>query len=192
MSIQDNIKYAGKELSNDEKMLENTLKLEAFYNKHKKKIWIAVALVVAVVIIKPIINTYKDMELESANDALIALQKDPKDTKALEVLKSKNMPLFELYSYNKAIEGKDAKVLKSLSASKNGLISDISSYHSSVLSSKSSDSEYYKEMSIIEDAYLNIKAGDIQKAKDRLELIDARSPVAPIADLLKHYTIKGK
>ena len=192
MSIQDNIKYVGKELSGDEKMLESTLKLEAFYNKYKKTIWIILAIIVAIVIIKPIFDAYRDMKLDNANSALLVLQKDPKDLKALEILKSENMPLFELYNYSKAIKEKDLKALETLSTSKNALISDISTYHSSLLKSKASNSKYYKEMSAIEDAYLSIKAGDIKKAKDSLELIDARSPVAPIADLLKHYTIKGK
>jgi hypothetical protein len=61
-----------------------------------------------------------------------------------------------------------------------------------VLASKSSDSVYYKEMSLIEDAYLALKAGKRQEAKEKLELIDPRSPLAQVADLLKHYTIKGK
>ncbi|SFV61307.1 hypothetical protein MNB_SV-6-957 [hydrothermal vent metagenome] len=186
------MKYVGKELSGDEKMLESTLKLEAFYNKHKKTIWMLLAILIAVAVVKPMFNVYKDMKLEKANSALLSLQKNPKDTKALETLKSENRPLFELYKYSQSIKEKDVKRLETLSASKNSLISDISSYHSSVLSSKSSNSKYYKEMSMIEDAYLSIKAGDVKKAKDSLELIDARSPVAPIANLLKHYTIKGK
>jgi len=192
VSIQDNIKYAGKELSGDEKMLESTLKLEAFYNKHKKVIWIVIALIVALFIIKPLYDGYKDMQLDSANEALIALQKDPKDLKALDILKSKNRALFELYSYSEAIKKRDAVTLKTLSDSKNSLISDISSYHTSLLESKSSDSKYYKELSMLEDAYISIKSGDIKGAKEKLELIDARSPVASVADLLKHYTIKGK
>jgi len=192
VSIQDNIKYAGKELSGDEKMLESTLKLEAFYNKHKKVIWIVIALIVALFIIKPLYNGYKAMQLDNANEALIALQKDPKNLKTLEVLRSKNRALFELYSYSEAIKKRDTATLKTLSKSKNSLISDISSYHTSILESKSSDSQYYKELSMLEDAYINIKSGDIKGAKEKLELIDARSPVAPVADLLKHYTIKGK
>jgi hypothetical protein len=47
-------------------------------------------------------------------------------------------------------------------------------------------------MSLIEDAYIALKAGKREEAKAKLELIDARSPVAQVANLLKHYTIKGK
>ena len=192
VSIKSNIEYAGKELSGDEKMLESTLKLEAFYNKHKRSIWVVVIIVLAVLIVKPIISTLNDMKLDSANEALLSLKKDPKDSEALTTLKSNNLALYELYLYSQAVKSSDIKALRELSSSKNSLISDISNYHKSVLDSKSNESTNYKEMSAIEDAYIAIKAGDRKRAKERLELIDSRSAVAPIADLLKHYTIKGE
>ena len=192
MSLKSNMAYAGKELSGDEKMLENTLKLEAFYKKYKKIIWLAVAIVVAIFIIKPIVASFEEMKLESANKALLVLQKDPKNSQAMETLKSENPSLYELYSYSQAVKAKDKKALSELANSKNRIIADISNYHSKVLASKSSDSLYYKEMSMVEDAFIAIKAGKVKEAREKLELVDARSPVAPIAELLKHYTIKGK
>jgi len=192
VSIKSNMEYAGKELSGDEKMLESTLKLEAFYNKYKKLIWVAIFIILAIFIINPIISTLNDMKLNSANEALLSLQKNPKDSEALTTLKSNNLALYELYIYSQAIKNSDIKVLEELSNSKNSLISDISSYHKNVLSSKSSESNNYKEMSMIEDAYIAIKAGERKKAREKLELIDSRSAVAPISDLLKHYTIKGE
>lgn len=192
MSIKSNIEYAGKELSGDEKMLESTLKLEAFYNKHKRLIWVAIAVVVAIFIINPIISMVDNMKLNSANEALLSLQKNHKDSEALKTLKSNNLALYELYIYSQAIKNSDIKALEGLSRSKNSLIADISNYHKNVLSSKSSESKNYKDMSMIEDAYIAIKAGERDKAREKLELIDSRSAVAPISDLLKHYTIKGK
>ena len=47
-------------------------------------------------------------------------------------------------------------------------------------------------MALFEEAYLLIKAGDIKRAKAKLELIDERSPLAMLAQLLKHSTIKAK
>jgi len=192
VSIKSNIEYAGKELSGDEKMLESTLKLEAFYNKHKRLIWVAIAVVVAIFIINPIISMVDNMKLNSANEALLSLQKNHKDSEALKTLKSNNLALYELYIYSQAIKNSDIKALEGLSRSKNSLIADISNYHKNVLSSKSSESKNYKDMSMIEDAYIAIKAGERDKAREKLELIDSRSAVAPISDLLKHYTIKGK
>jgi hypothetical protein len=192
VSIKSNIEYAGKELSGDEKMLESTLKLEAFYNKHKRLIWVAMAVVVAIFIINPIISMVDNMKLNSANEALLSLQKNNKDSEALKTLKSNNLALYELYIYSQAIKNSDIKALEGLSGSKNSLMADISSYHKNVLSSKSSESKSYRGMSMIEDAYIAIKAGERDKAREKLELIDSRSAVAPISDLLKHYTIKGE
>lgn len=192
MSIQDNVKYVKKELSTDEKALESALKLETLYNKHKRKIWTVLILIVLLFVGKNIYDMVQDSRINSANEALLVLQKDPKNSEALETLQSNNPALYELYSYAEAVKSEDAKRLNELTKSKNSLIADVSQYTGQVLASKSSDSVYYKEMSLIEDAYLALKAGKSEAAKEKLELIDARSPVAPIADLLKHYTIKGQ
>lgn len=192
MNIQDNVNYVKKELSGDEKVLESVLKAETLYNKHKRKVWALLALLLLLFAGKETISAIHNAKLQSANEAFLLLKKDPKNSEALERLRSKNPALFELYSYREAIESKDAKKLDELAGSKNPLIADISRYSSRVLASKSSDSVYYKEMSLIEDAYIALKAGKREEAKAKLELIDTRSPVAQVAELLKHYTIKGK
>ncbi len=192
MSIKDDVKYVKKELSADEQVLESALKLETLYNKHKRKIWTVLILIVLLFLGKIVFDSVQDSRINSANEALLALQKDPKNSEALETLQSNNPALYELYSYAEAVKSEDAKRLDELTKSKNSLIADVSQYTGQVLSSKSSDSVYYKEMSLIEDAYIALKAGKSEAAKEKLELIDARSPVAPIADLLKHYTIKGQ
>ena len=192
MSIKDNVKYVKKELSADEQVLESALKLETLYNKHKRKIWTILVLIVLLLFGKIAFDTVQDSRMNSANEALLALQKDSKNSEALNALQSDNPALYELYSYAEAVKSKDAKKLEEFAKSKNPLIADISQYTGQVLASKSSDSTYYKEMSLIEDAYLALKAGKSDAAKEKLELIDARSPVAPVAELLKHYTIKGQ
>jgi len=192
VGIKDKMGYVKGELSGDEKVLESVLKIETLYNRHKRKIWAVLAAIVLFLAGKVILDTIHDAKLESANEALLVLEKNPKDGAALEKLQSKNPLLYELYSYHQAVTQKDAKRLEALSGSKDPLISDISRYSSSVLASKSSDSVYYREMSLIEDAYLALKAGKRQEAREKLELIDPRSPLAQVADLLKHYTVKGK
>jgi hypothetical protein len=47
-------------------------------------------------------------------------------------------------------------------------------------------------MSTIAQAYEAIKSSDITKAKEKLDMIDEKSPLASTATLLRHYTIKGK
>jgi len=133
VSIQDNVDYVKKELSGDEKVLESALKIETFYKKHKIKIWAAIAAIILLFAGKAIIDTVHEVKLNSANEAFLTLQKDPKNSEALEVLKSKNPALYELYAYAEAVKSKDKKILEGLGSSKNALISDISRYHSNVL-----------------------------------------------------------
>jgi len=192
VGLKDNMGHAKKELSGDEKVLESVLKVESFYNKHKRKVWAILAVLVLFFVGKVVLDAVHEAKISSANEALLTLQKNPKERAALETLKSKNPALYELYSYHKAVEEQDAKKLDALAGSKDPLISDISQYSSRVLASKSSDSTYYKEMSLIEDAYIALKAGKRKEAKNKLDMIDARSPVAQAAELLKHYTIKGQ
>jgi hypothetical protein len=72
------------------------------------------------------------------------------------------------------------------------VIADSSKYVAATLENKSSDSKLYKELALLNDAYLAIKAGDVKSAKTKLELIDERSSFSMLASLLKHSTLKAK
>ena len=192
MSIEENVNYVKKELSGDEKVLESVLKIETLYKKHKYKVWTVLVLLVLFFAGKAIVDAIHESKLESANEAFLTLQSDPQNSEALEKLRSNNPELYALYSYKSAVESNDSKTLNGLANSKNSVVADVSRYSSQVLASKSSESAYYKELSLVEDAYLALKAGKVNVAKEKLELVDARSPLASIAELLKHYTIKGK
>jgi len=192
LSIQDTIKEAKKEFSSDEQMLANAFKLEKFYKKNKIAILSLVAFVILFFSGRGVMQLIEESRLDSANSAYITLTKDANNAEALATLKDKNPKLFELFSYKKAVESGDIESLKTLSTTKNELISDISSYHLSVLEGKVSDSEMYKDISTIHNAYLFIKEGKMDEAKNQLELIDEQSPVYNISTIIKHYTIKGK
>ena len=83
-------------------------------------------------------------------------------------------------------------MLGSLVNSTNEVIADASAYTASVLGNKISDSKLYKEMAIIEEAYLAIKSGDIKNANAKLDLIVEDSALSMLASLLKHSTLKAK
>lgn len=192
MNIQDSINEAKKEFTSDEQMLASAFKLERLYKKHKIKIFIGIGVLVAFFGSKAILGAIENSRLNSANEAYIALQKNAKDTQALQELKSKNPKLFELYSYKKAVENKDTKTLQTLTNSKNEFIADISRYHLSVLEGKIVDSQLYKNFALVNNASIYIKNGKMDKAKEQLALIDEKSPVYNISKIIKHYTIKGK
>jgi len=192
LNIQDGINEAKKEFTNDEQMLASAFKLEKFYKKNKIAIFAVVGLLVVFFSAKAVMGAIEDSRLNSANDAYLALQKDEKNVQAVETLKTKNPKLFELYSYNKAVKNRDIKALQTLSSSKNEFIADMSSYHLSVLEGKVVDSELYKDFALVDSAAIYIKDGKMEEAKNKLALIDEKSPVYNISKIIKHYTIKGK
>ena len=191
LNIQDGINEAKKEFSSDEQMLASAFKVEKFYKKHKIKIFSVVALAVLFFGGKAVMAMIEENKLESANDAYLVLTKDAENKEALATLKSENPALFELYTYQQAIDTNNTEVLKGLSSSTNTIIADIASYHLSLMENKTAKSELYNEMALVYNASLFIKEGKMIEAQDELAQIDEASPVYNISKIIKHYTIKG-
>jgi len=192
VSIQDDVKYVKSELSGDEKILESAFKIETLYKKYKVLIWGIVVAILLFFIGSTIMESLHQSKLEEANQAFLTLQKNPDDTSALEILKAKNPALYELFTFSKAVKKEDITLLKMLASSKNEVIADSSHYVVATLEKREAESKLYREMAELEGAYLALKAGNVVKAKEKLELIDTRSAVAPLATLLKHATLKVK
>ena len=192
MSIQDDVKYVKRELSGDEKVLESAFKLEELYKKNKLIIWATVVAVILLFVGSTVMDTMKQAKLEDANSAFLTLQTKADDAQALDTLKKKNPALFELYTFSQAAKNNDANALNALTSSKNSIITDASKYTAAAIEKKPVDSKLYKEMALLEEAYVSIKAGDVQNAKSKLELINERSPLSMLARLLEHSTIKVK
>ena len=192
MSIQDDVKYVKKELSGDEKVLESAFKIEEFYKKYKFLVWGVVATVLLYFIATAVMDGLKQAKLEEANSAFLILQKSPDNKEAQTTLEAKNPALFELYMLSQAAKRGDAKILATLAKSKNSIIADTSKYTIAAIEKKPVDSKLYKELSLLEEAYLAIKSGNVKSAKEKLQLIDERSPLSMLAKLLEHSTIKAK
>jgi len=181
-----------KELSSDEKLLESAFKLETLYKKYKFAIWGIAAVLFLAFVGKTGMEAMHEAKLEEANKAFLTLRSNAEDTQALQTLKEKNPALFELFTYAQAAKKQDANALKALANSKNSVIADGSRYTAAVLEKKTADSKLYKELALLEEAYLTIKSGDAKSARTKLELIDERSSLAMIAKLLEHATLKMK
>ena len=192
MSIKDDVKYVKTELSGDEKVLESAFKLETLYKKYKFVIWGASAAVILFFLSQTVMQSMKEAKLEEANKAFLTLQKTPDNADALATLKAKNPALFELYSFSKAAQNSDVKTLETLTSSKNEIIADASKYTAAAIDKKPVDSKLYAEMALFEEAYLAIKSGDTTSAKAKLELIDERSSLQMLTQLLEHSMIKAK
>lgn len=191
MSIKDDVNYVKKELSGDEKVLESAFKLESLYKKYKFQMWGVAAALILFFGGQSVMTALHEAKLVKANEAFLTLQSKSDDANALKVLKENNPALLELYTYAQAVKKEDIKTLESLASSNNNVIADASGYTAGVLSKKPVDSKLYKEMALFEEAYLAIVAGDIETAKNKLELIDERSPLSVITQFLKHSTIKA-
>ena len=192
MSIKDELQHVKDELTGDEKILESAFKLERLYKKNKLLIWSIVMLVIVGFGGKAAWGAYQQNKLETANEAFLVLQKDPKNSSAAESLKNNNPKLYALYELSQALKNGASGQLKTLESGSDTLIADIAKYHAAALESKVVDSMYYHDLSVVEDAYADLKAGKKSEAKSKLSLIAENSPVAKIAQLLKHYTIEFK
>ncbi|MEA2048310.1 MAG: hypothetical protein U9O64_07690 [Campylobacterota bacterium] len=191
MSIKDDVNYVKQELSGDEKVLESAFKLETLYKKHKLKLWGVVIALILFFVVTAVTDAMHEAKLVKANEAFLALQTNGNDNEALKVLEDSNPALFELYSYAEAVKKEDVLALDSLAKSTNSVIADASGYTAGVLKKKPVDSKLYKEMALFEEAYVAIGAGNLKMAKEKLELIDERSPLGVITSFLKHSTIKA-
>lgn len=181
-----------RELSSDEKVLESAFKLETLYKKYKVVIWAVIIGLLVFFLGRSVMQTLKEARLAEANAAFMTLQTKADDAEALATLKEKNPVLFELFTFAQASNNKDVKALKALSDSSNEVVADSSRYAAAAIEKKKSDSILYKEMSFIEDAYLDIKAGKAKEAQNKLALIGEDSPLSMLAALLKHSTLKAK
>jgi len=180
-----------KELNSDEQMLASAFRLEKLYKKHKFKIFTVVGVTIAYFAGTAVMDKMEQDKKVAANTAYLTLQEKKDDANALSELQSNNPKLFELYSYQEAINARDLEKLKALSNSSNTIIADLASYHLAILNNKNVESKYYNDIAKVHNASLMIEEGKVTEAQEELDLIGEESPVYNISKMIKHYGIKG-
>ncbi len=198
MGLKENLNAVKEELNTEEQFLESMIKAERFYKKYKKQL-ISLAIVFVVVFIGYSIETYiKESNIKSSNIAYLKLLSNPKDTKALAVLKKTNKNLYYAYEFQLASQSNNKEIFnKVVKNSNDPYLKDLSVYQISSLDSDKNKIESYinntkigllKNMALLEDAFLLLKKKNFNQAKIKLSMIDVDSPVKNIADELGHFS----
>ena len=197
MGTKENIEYIKNELDSEEKLLESVIKAEKFFKRYKKPIVAGVGLVVAAAILYFGYEWKEERDIQKANIAYNRLLQNPRDKSALEELKSANKRLYTLYLYQKGLANKDLQAFEEVAASGDPILSDLANYHIAVLQKDQKRLEHYasdetllKEMALLDEAYLLMKSGELQKAKSKLDAVPQNSEALLYAKMLKHYGLK--
>ncbi len=191
MSLKENAKYVKEELNSEEKFLEGFVRVERFYKKNKLIIIAAVVIVIGSIIGLYVTKNIQDKNKLEANIAFNKVLENPKDVDALNILKEKNIQLYQvaqfmqglkegntpdiklkylkdLVDYQKALDSKDINKLNSVSMQKDFLL---------------------KEFAILNKALLEVDSGKYEDAKATLNLIPETSKANDLVNILKHYLI---
>jgi predicted negative regulator of RcsB-dependent stress response len=190
MGLKENIDAVKKELSTEEQFLESVIKAEGFWKKYKKLIISLISLLIIAVLAYTLYKSIQEKNLIAANEAYATLQADPNDTQALATLESKNPKLYELFLFSKQIKNMDkpldAKVV-------DPILKDLLEYQKASISKdglkaySQKQNSLLKEFALLQEVYLLFKDGKSKEAKAILDQVSENSPLAQMAQSLKHY-----
>ena len=198
MSLKENIELVKDELNSEEKFFEKAVMTEKFVKKYKKPLIGAVVAIVLVVVANLGYQASEQNRIESANETLAQLQKNPADEIALARLQSLSPALHDVWLYSQAIAQKNAAELEKLKNSKALLVNDVAEYEAAEykedLASLENYSEkqnaIYKDLAMVMSAVILMNEGKVDEAHNKLEMIGIDSPLAQVASALSHYGVK--
>lgn len=189
MALKDNIKAIKNELSTQEQLLENIIKSERFFKKHKKKILTILVILIVGIIYYGISGTLKQRNLKISNEAYMSLLQDPQNSEMRDILKNKNQPLYRIYIFQEAIKGNNTEVLNELIAQNNSdLIGELSSFYLGKTDNINILDNYIK----VQKGYELLKEGKTQEANLVFQTIPADSRLMDTINALEHYQPQAK
>ena len=198
MSLKENLELVKDELNSEEKFFEKAVVTERFVKKYKKPLIGVVVAIVLVVVGNLAYNASEQNRIESANETLATLQKNPKDELALARLESLSPALHDVWLYSQAIVDENAAELEKLKSSKALIVNDTSRYEAAEFKEDLAELEaysekqnaIYKDLAVVMSAILLMQEGKIETAHNKLAMIGANSPLAQVASALMHYGVK--
>ena len=190
MSIKDDVNYLKNELNNEEKLLENFVKLERFFKKYKKIIYVLILLAIITPIAIFTKNKIDQSNLYKANIALNNYLEQGEES-SLEYLKNKNQSLYEVALFLTA-----KKELSEINISSKYL-KELLEYQIAAKEMnfdkldalRKNDDFLIKDYAILHEAIILVNQEEYEKAKAILEEINQDSKVYELAILLKHNLV---
>ena len=198
MSLKENIAMVKDELNSEEKFFEKAVMTEKFVKKYKKPLIGAVVAVVLIVVANLAYQASEQNRIESANETLSILEKNPSDDVALAKLGTLSPVLHDVWLYSQAVADKNIKALKDLKDSKALIVNDVAQYEAAeykgdikeLQAYSQKENAIYKDLSIVMSAVLLMQDGKVEDAKSKLSMINESSPLAQVATALMHYGVK--
>ena len=198
MSLKENLDMVKDELNSEEKFFEKAVVTERFVKKYKKPLIGAVVAVVLVVVANLGYEASEQNRIESANETLAILQKNPADTVALTKLESLSPALHDVWLYSQAITNQSVAELEKLKTTKALIINDTSVYETAELKADTKQLDtysekqqaIYKDLAVVMSAVLLMDAGKIDDAHQKLAMIGEQSSLGPVVKALMHYGVK--
>lgn len=189
LAFKDNVAAIKEELNSQEKWIESLIKSERFFKKHKNKIFSMSILLVALLIGYFVIENINKNNLYKSNEAYRVLLVTPDDAKSLEILKSKNKPLYRLFSFHEAIKNNNNDVLQALiEENKDDFIADLAAYQLG----KKDNVKLLDSFILLEEGFALLKDGKTEEASVKFSIISPYSAFGAVARDLEHYQKAGE
>ncbi len=189
MSLKENVSYIKDEISTEEQFFENFFKIEKFYKKYKKVIFITSVLLILGVVGFSVKNYIDEENTISANNAYSKVMLNNTDKASLDELKNANEKLYNIALFQIS---KDK-----ITASNVEYIEDIAAYNSAVTKGDLAALDgmimkqdfLLKDFAVLSKALILIEKKEYKKAKETISRIDEKSRVLPLANMIKHFLL---
>jgi hypothetical protein len=195
LNLRDNISMVKEELNSEEKFFEKAVMTEKFLKKYKK-VMIASAAVVALIIGANLIyDVNEKSKTTAANAALSKLQADATNVAALKELKELSPNLHDVWIYSQAVAKKDLEAIKGLKSSNALIVSDLAKYESATDAASLEDyaskqDAIFRDLALVQSAVMLLNENKVDEAKSKLLKVSKDSSLSKMVSALMHYGLK--